>query len=520
VTAEPNGAGALIGSLVAAGVDTCFANPGTSEMHFVAALDAVPGMRGVLALFEGVATGAADGYGRMAGRPATALLHLGPGLANGGANLHNAGKAHTPLVAVVGDHATYHKRLNAPLESDIDAIAGAVSGWVRRSWRPEDVGRDAADAVAAARRAPGQVATLILPADVSWSPGGRVAPPIRPQPPAPVSPEAIHAAVVALKSAEPVALLIGGPVAASEAGLELAAGIAAATGARLFCETFPPRLLQGSGRPAVTRLAYLAEAAAAQLEGCRSLVLVGAKAPVSFFAYPDLPGDLVPPGAALVDVGGPGDDVLAALEAIAAEVGAGRLRSNPDRDAAAALPTGPLNGHSIAAVVGALLPEGAIVVDEAVSSALPLSPALATASPHDFLTLPGGAIGFGLPAATGAACACPDRPVFCMEADGSAAYTITALWTQAREGLDVTTVIYDNRSYAILRFELGRVQAGEPGPLASDLLDLGRPDLDFVKLAEGFGVPAVRVTSAGELAVALRAAAAEPGPHLVDALMA
>jgi acetolactate synthase-1/2/3 large subunit len=517
-TSSPNGAGALVGTLLASGVDTCFANPGTSEMHFVAALDAVPGMRGVLALFEGVATGAADGYGRMAPRPAAALLHLGPGLANGTANLHNAKKAHTPVVVVVGDHATYHKRLDAPLESDIDAIAGAASGWVRRSWRPADVGRDAAEAVAAARSAPGQVATLILPADVSWTAGGEAAPPVAPQPPAPVSEEAIAAAVVALRSDTPAAILIGGPVTASERGLELAAGIAAATGARLFTETFPARLAHGRTRPAIPRLAYLAESAVAQLEGCGAMLLAGARSPVSFFAYPGLPGDLVPAGAAVFDVGGPGDDAVAALDAIAKAVGAASWRG--DERTPTEPPAGPLNAHSIAATVAAWLPEGAIVIDEAVSSALPLPPALAAAAPHDYLTLPGGAIGYGLPAATGAACACPDRPVVCMEADGSAAYTITALWTQAREQLDVTTVIYDNRSYAILRFELGRVEAGEPGPLAADLLDLSRPDLDFVKIAEGFGVSARRVTSTGELAAALRAAASEPGPHLIDAVMA
>jgi acetolactate synthase-1/2/3 large subunit len=517
VSSAPNGAAALIGSLLAGGVDTCFANPGTSEMHFVAALDAVKGMRPVLGLFEGVVTGAADGYARMAGRPAVALLHLGPGLGNGVANLHNARRAHTPVVVVVGDHATYHKRLDAPLESDIDAIAGAVSGWVRRSWRPGYVGADAADAVAAALGPPGQVATLILPADVSWSAGGVAVDPPPRRPPAPVSDQAVDAAAAALRSGEPVALLVGGPVAANDEALRAAGAIAASTGALLVSETFPARLRRGAGRPQPTRLAYLAEAAVAQLKGRRHLLLAGAASPVSFFAYPGIAGDLVPADCVVHDLGGAGDDAVGALLAVADAVGA---KGGAVADASVpALPSGPLTAEAVAATVGALLPEDAIVVDEAVSSAWWFGPALAGSPPHDLITLTGGAIGFGLPAATGAACACPGRPVVCLEADGSAMYTFSALWTQAREGLDVTTVILDNRAYAILRMELARVEAGEPGPVASGLLDLSPPDIDFVALAGGLGVPASRATTAEELAGQLRRAWAEPGPHLIDALI-
>jgi acetolactate synthase-1/2/3 large subunit len=471
----------------------------------------------VLGLFEGVVTGAADGYARLAERPAVALLHLGPGLGNGVANLHNARKAHTPVVVVVGDHATYHKRLNAPLESDIDAIAGAVSGWVRRSWRPGDVGADAADAVAAATGPPGQVATLILPADVSWSPGGVVASPQPRRPPAPVAEPAVAAAVGALRSDQPVAVLIGGPVAASERGLAAASAIAAATGALLLCETFPPRLLRGAGRPPMPRLAYLAEAALAQLEGRRHLVLAGAASPVAFFAYPGVAGDLVPDNCVVHDLGRAGDDSVGALLAVADALGA-----SGGAVAATARPTtgpGPLTAAKVAAVVGALLPDDAIVVDEAITAAWEFGPALAGSPPHDLITLTGGAIGFGLPAATGAACACPDRPVVCLEADGSAMYTLSALWTQAREGLDVTTIILDNRAYAILRMELARVEAGEPGPAASDLFDLSRPDIDFVALAGGLGVPASRATTVAELQAQLGAALAEPGPHLIDAII-
>ncbi|MDT7610411.1 MAG: acetolactate synthase large subunit [Pseudonocardiales bacterium] len=520
-----NGAQALINTLVEGGVEVCFANPGTSEMHFVAALDSVPAMRGVLTLFEGVATGAADGYARIAGRPAAVLLHLGPGLGNGLANLHNARRAHTPIVNIVGDHATYHKQYDAPLESDIDAIAGTVSGWVRRTERVEDVAGDAAAAVAAAMGPPGQVATLMLPADVSWGPGAAAAPQLAsPAAAAPQVPtEAVDEAAKALRSGEHTVLLIGGE-ATREPGLSAAARIAAATGAKLLCETFPARLERGAGLPVVDRLGYLAEMATYQLGGAKHLVLAGARSPVTFFAYPGAPSDLVPEGCQVHVLAAPEGSPVAALAQLADELA-------PDTVAAVApaklpeLPTGALTADTAAAVVGALLPEGAIVVDEAVTSGLSL-PAATEGSPrHDLLTLTGGAIGFGLPSATGAAVAAPDRPVLCLQADGSAMYTISALWTHARENLDVTTVIYNNSAYAILRLELQKVGAatteadGAPGPKARELLDLSNPNLDFVALATGMGVPAVRATTSEEFAAALTNALAEPGPHLIDAVL-
>ncbi|HET9070854.1 MAG TPA: acetolactate synthase large subunit [Acidimicrobiales bacterium] len=517
---SPTGAQALVGTLVAAGVDTCFANPGTSEMHFVAALDAVAGLRPVLGLAEGAVTGAADGYGRIAGRPAAALLHLGPGLANGVSNLHNARRAHTPVIAVVGDHATFHKRLDAPLESDIDALAGTVSCWVRRSWRPEDVGPDAAAAVAAARRAPGGVATLVLPADASWSPGGRVADPQPVQPAAPPGDAAVAAAAAALRAGEPAAVLIGGAVAADPGAQALAAGLAAATGATLLCETFPARMARGAGRPRIGRLAYLGEMAAAQLRGARHLVLLGARRPAAFFAYPGRPGDLTPEGAAVHELAPPGTDAVEALAALAAALGiTPPAASGGEGVARPARPSGPIEPASLAAAVGATLPDDAIVVDESISASFGLGSGLAGAAPHDLLTLTGGSIGFGLPCATGAAVAGGGRPVVCLEGDGSAVYTLPALWTQAREGLDVTTVIVDNGAYAILAMELDRLEAGTPGPGGRSLLDLSGPSLDFVALARGFGVPATRATTAEELAAQLEAAHAEPGPHLVDAVM-
>jgi acetolactate synthase-1/2/3 large subunit len=493
-----NGAQALIRTLTGSGVDVCFSNPGTSEMHFVAALDAVPEMRGVLCLFEGVATGAADGYGRMAGRPAAALLHLGPGLANGLANLHNARRARTPLLAVVGDHATYHKRYDAPLESDIDALAGWMSVWTRRSARSADVAADAAEAVAAAMAPPGGIATLILPADVSWSEGAEPAPALSVREPAPVP-------------------MLGG-AALRRPGLAAASRIAQATGAGLVAETFPARIERGAGIPAVDRLAYLAEFAAVKLAGTRRLILAGASAPVSFFAYPGQPSSLVPEGGQVEVLAADGDDVGGALEAVADLVAPGTkpVLAEPARPG---LPDGDLTGESVAAIIGALLPEGAIVSDEANTSGLWLPGATAGAPPHDWLTLTGGSIGQGLPVATGAAIACPDRSVLALEADGSAMYTISALWTHAREGLDITTVIFNNSAYAILSMELGRVGAQTTGTAARDLLQLSRPDLDFVALATGMGVPASRARTAGEFAAQFRTALAEPGPHLIEAVI-
>ncbi len=512
-----NGAQALIRTLVDAGVDVCFMNPGTSEMHFVAALDAVPEMRGVLGLFEGVVTGAADGYARMADRPAATLLHLGPGLGNGLANLHNARKGKVPMVNVVGDHATYHKQYDAQLESDIETVARNVSRWIRWSQRPEDVAADAADAVVAAFGPPGQVATLVLPADVSWSEGAAPAA-AKPLPSRrPVDSGVVDAVAAALRSGEPAALFLGG-AALREDGLVAAGRVGATTGAKLLAETFPTRIERGAGLPAVDRLGYLAEFAAMQLDGLAHLVIVDSKAPVSFFAYPDKASYLVPDGCQVHVLAADDEDAIGALEALAEAVGAPagaavQEAGRPDR------PTGPLTAEGVARALGALLPEGAIVSDEGNTSGLFAAGLTAGAPRHDWLCLTGGAIGQGLPVAAGAAIACPDRPVVCLESDGSSLYTIQALWTMAREGLDVTTVLCNNGSYAVLNMELNRVGAEPPGPKAQEMLDLHRPDLDFVAVSTGLGVPATRATTGEELSEQLERAIAEPGPHLIEAMV-
>jgi acetolactate synthase I/II/III large subunit len=512
-----NGARALVQTLVDAGVCVCFANPGTSEMHFVAALDDSPGMRGVLALFEGVATGAADGYARMTGRPAAVLLHLGPGMANGLANLHNARRARSPVVAIVGDHATYHKRFDAPLESDIETMARGVSGWFRASRRTQDIAADAADAVAAARAPSGQVATLVLPADVSWSTGAAVA---APRPPA--APVAVPDAVLAhlagvLRTGEPTLVFLGGR-ALREPGVVAAARIAAATGAAVLCETFTARLERGAGLPALDRLPYFAEQAAARLAPYRHVILVDVAEPVSFFAYPGKPSELVPAGCQVHRLAAGADDVIGALTALADRLGA---TGSPPVVAARrpALPTGALTAEAVALAVGALLPDHTIVIDEAHTSGLSLAAATAGAPRHDWLMVSGGSIGDGLALAIGAAIACPDRKVLCLQADGSAMYIPQALWTMARERLDVTTIIFNNGAYAILRLELQRVGAGSRGPKADAMLSLGAPALDFVSLARGMGVSASRATTADELVTQLRRALAEPGPHLIDAVV-
>ncbi len=517
-----NGANALLRTLVGGGVDTCFMNPGTSEMHFVASLDDVPEMRGVLTLFEGVATGAADGYGRLAERPAATLLHLGPGLGNGLANLHNARRANTPLVNVVGDHATYHKRYDAPLESDIDAVASNVSSWIRRPMTTPELAPAAAQAVQAALSPPGSVATLILPADVSWSEGADPVAPLAVPLPSPPDPTAVSAVAAALRSGRPTAFLIGGRACRADA-LRLLGAIASRYSAKLITETFPARLERGAGVVAAERLAYLGEMAVAQVEGVAQLVLVGARSPVAFFAYPDKPSDLVPAGCEVLTLCEGGDDVVAALEALSAETdpaggpGAAPLAPAPARPG---LPGGgELGRESLAQVVAHLLPEQVIVVDESNTSGLFLAGATAGCPPHDWLALTGGAIGIGLPMAVGAALARPDRPVLALESDGSAMYTIQALWTMAREGANVTTVVCSNRSYAILNMELQRVGASHGGDRARAMLDLHRPDLDFVALAEGMGVPATRAETVTEFAEQLARALAAEGPNLIDAVI-
>jgi acetolactate synthase-1/2/3 large subunit len=513
-----NGAQALLQTLVNCGVEVCFGNPGTSEMHFVAALDSIPGMRPVLCLFEGVATGAADGYGRMAGKPAAVLLHLGPGLANGLANLHNARRAASPIVNVVGDHATYHLQYDAPLTSDIVGFARPVSSWICESKSSLSVAGDAARAVQAARAAPGGIATLILPADTAWNDAPHAAQPLHDLAPAPVSDAAVEESAELLRNGRRTAILLRGQ-AQLGAGLEAAGRIAARTGARLLCDTFAPRNELGAGCVAVERLPYFAEQIVEFLAGVEQLILVGSKPPVSFFAYPGKRSWCSPEGCRFARLAHEHEDGVQALEALDQALGgaAGQVTRLPL--VLPELPKGPLNAATAAMVVANLTPENIILAEEAATSGLPLAALMARGRPHDHLTLTGGSIGQGLPLAVGAAMACPDRKVVCPHGDGGAAYTVQALWTMAREQLDVTVVVYANRAYAILNIELQRVGAAGAGPKALSMLDLHNPEMNWAKIAEGFGMEASRATTSEEFAAQYASAMQSRGPRLIEALI-
>lgn len=515
----PNGAQALMKTLVDTGVTTCFTNPGTSEMHFVAALDSEPEMRAVLCLFEGVATGAADGYSRMADKPAATLLHLGCGLGNGLANLHNARKGKVSVVNIVGDHATYHTQYDAQLQSDIETVARNVSpGFVRTSKSTAELGRDTAEAVAAAKGLPGQIATLILPADVSWGEGGVASPPIISASPECAAHDTIEAIATVIRSGGKVALLLGGQ-SLREPSLLAASRIAEHCGVKLFAEVFPTRLARGEGIPQVERIAYLSELAGVQLADIEHLILVDAKAPVSFFAYPGKKSYLVPESCAVHTLVMHTQNAHSTLDKLVHVLGAEARQPNLQKANRPNRPRGKLSAEKVCKAVGHLLPKDAILIDESITSGLMLGVMTAGAPRHDLITVTGGAIGQGLPNAVGAAIACPDRPVLALIGDGSAMYTIQALWTMAREKLNVTSVIFNNASYSVLNMELQRVGAEQAGPKAKAQLDLNGPVLNFAQLAQGMGVHSVRTSNTEEFVKALEFAFANPGPHLIEVIV-
>jgi acetolactate synthase-1/2/3 large subunit len=448
-----NGAESLIRTLLGGGVDVCFTNPGTSEIHLVAALDRVNAMRSILGLFEGVVTGAADGYARMTGRPACTLLHLGPGFANGLANLHNASRAQVPLINVIGQHATHHLQHDTPLKSDIEALSAPYSKWLRTSLSAKNLGSDAADAVIAARSAPGQIATLIVPADVAWTEGGQVAQlPTIPEPSMPAV-SAIESVATVLRAKERTAFVLSGNALYGH-GLKLAGRIAAHSRAKLLAPYPFARMERGQGVPQVDRIHYILEQATDQLKEFQNLVLVGAAPPVAYFAYPGKNSVLTPPGCNIHTLAQPGEDYVGALTGLAKALSlAAESEQKVECADRPSLPTGSIHLPGIAAVLGALLPEDAIVVDESMTSGRGLMAATKGAPRHDWLGNTGGSIGIALPLAVGAAVACPERRVLCLTADGSAMYTAQALWTMSREKLNVTTLVFANRSYAVLTRE-------------------------------------------------------------------
>ncbi|MGH9743810.1 MAG: acetolactate synthase large subunit [Candidatus Acidiferrum sp.] len=513
-----NGAESLIRTLVAGGVKVCFTNPGTSEMHVVAALDRLGEMRCVLGLFEGVATGAADGYAMMTGKPASTLLHLGPGLANGLANLHNARRARVPIINIVGQHATYQLRHDTPLTSDIGGIAWAFSQWVRSSSSASTIGQDAADAILAASVSPGQIATLIVPADAAWNEGGNVAKvqalPLAPLP----ATEIIERAAAMLRSGLPTGLIIAG-TALSGKGLAAAGRIATGTGAKLLAPYPFARMERGAGVPPVERIPYILEQAAELLRGFRQLILVGAQPPVSYFASPGKNSILTSPESELLILSRPEEDCAGALEALGMALSLLEVPTAIQKIERPPLPTGEITLRGLAVVVAALLPEQAIVVDESMTSGREMMAATRGGPSHDWLANTGGAIGIALPLAVGAAVACPDRRVLCLSADGSGMYTLQALWTMARENLKVTTVVFANRAYAVLKREFSNLGIGVPGPLATDLFEIGRPDLNWVSLAKGMGVTGTRVTSLDLFGRALEDGFKSGGPMLIEVVL-
>lgn len=508
-----NGAESLVHTLLGSGVDTCFANPGTSEMHFVAALDHVPGMRCVLGLQENVVTGMADGYWRMAEKPAATLLHCGPGLANGLANLHNARRARSGIVNCVGDQATYHRPLDAQLTADTEGWARGVSAWVRTSSRADQVGADAATAVQAARTSPGQIATLILPSDTCWDEGGQVAQPLPVPAPPPLDPHAVRNAARVLREKKNVLILLGGGALRAKPQA-LAWCAAQATGHRVLAEMSNARVQRGRGRLQLERVPYPVDAAVDALKWVEHLILVNAKAPVGFFAYPGKPSKHYPEGAEVHVLSRYEQDAEAALQALVDELGAPEAAipdPGPRPEAARGAPT----PEGLARTLAALMPEDAIVADESVSFGRGFYKETHAAPPHDWLHITGGAIGCGIPLATGAAIGAPGRRVVNLQADGSGMYTLQALWTQARERLPVTTIVLSNRKYAILLGEYRNVGAN-PGRTALDMMDLGNPDLDWVKLANGMGVEAAKATTLEGCADLMAQSFARSGPFVIE----
>jgi len=510
-----NGAEGLIRTLLAGGVEVCFTNPGTSEIHIVAALDRIPEMRCVLGLFEGVVTGASDGYARMAEKPACTLLHLGPGLANGLANLHNASRARVPIINVVGQHATYHLHYDTPLVSDIEGIARPYSKWLRTSRSSSEISRDSAEAVLAARTAPGQIATLIVPADVSWSEGASIAT-IRAlhQPPLPDA-LAIDRAAAMLRSGLRTAILISGN-ALYGTGLVTAGRIAAVTGAKLLAPYPITRMQRGAGIPRVDRVQYVLEQGIDQFKEFRQLILVGAQTPVAYFAYPGKNSVFTSPDCEIHTLANPGEDYVGGLEALEGALSGNATKLEVEKAHRPPMPSGEITLSGLAAVIGALLPENAIVVDESMTSGRGLMAATKGAPPHDWLGNTGGSIGIALPLAVGAAVACSDRRVLCLTADGSGMYTAQALWTMAREGLKVTTVVFANRDYAVLKREFSYLGVGSPGPRAADMFEIGRPDLDWTLIARSMGVPGTRVSSLDAFGKVLRAGLESEGSSLIE----
>lgn len=513
------GAEVILQTAKNAGVEICFANAGTTELPLVAAFDTISGIRPVLGLFEGVCTGSADGYGRMTQKPAMTLLHLGPGFANGIANLHNARRAKTPVFNVIGEHASWHLAADPPLNMDVKSLAKPVSGWLKTSRSVNTLAKDTAEALNASLY--GQISTLIVPADYQWSEynGKDVAfPQFKFEP---LNRKKIQAAANLInKSARP-ALILGGRALRKEA-LMTAAKIKAATGCDLLMVTFPAYLDRGAGLPKLTRIPYFPEQAAQLLAEYDSFVLAGADEPVAFFGYQGGQSFYLNPRQKKIRIDSDKQDTALALSELAEHFGVG---ANTDTTSVLAgfalpeMPAGKLNSQKLGAVIANLQPEGCIIVEEGVTAGAPYYALAQTLKPHSHMSLTGGAIGMGMPCALGASLACPDKQVINIEADGSAMYTVQALWSQAHEKTNVITIICSNRKYFTIEFECRRAGLTSLGDAAAALIKMDNPPLDWIALGRSMGVPSVCVGTAEELAKELKAALDEPGPHLIEAVL-
>jgi acetolactate synthase-1/2/3 large subunit len=510
-----NGAESLVHTLTGQGVDICFANPGTSEMHFLKALEN-PRMKSVLCLFEGVCTGAADGYYRMKGTPASTLLHLGPGLANGLANIHNAKRASSGMVNIVGEHSASHLKYDPPLTSDIEGLARPLSHWVRRVDSARSVSWDVSTAIAKASELPGQIATLILPGDASWQEaGGQLAAKAdTPKAKAPDAARVEHIARV-LRSGEPALIILAGQATRGQA-LQLAGRVKAATGARLATQFFTSRIERGAGRVTLERIPYAVPQALEFLKGFKHIITVETTEPIAFFSYPDKPSLLKASGTSVHALVEQGEDSIIAFEMLVDALGAKDNAAVLQQRAEAVPPSGKLAPASIAAALAAAMPEHCILVDESLTTGRETMGLTVGAAPHDLINNMGGSIGYATPVATGAALACPDRRVFCMVGDGSAMYTIQSLWTQARESLNITTIIFANNSYAILKAEYANMGAGAPGPQALAMIDIDRPSINWVSMANSMGVLATSVDTAEGFYQAMVDSTRAAGPTLIE----
>jgi len=498
----------------------CFSNPGTTELPLVAALSSIPGIRAKLGLFEGCCTGAADGYARMLDKPALTLLHLGPGLANGIANLHNAHRSNSPVVNIIGEHASWHRAFDAPLTMDIEALAGTVSGWQRTSTSVETLSKDTADAISAAMG--GQVSTLIIPNDFQWSDCKDEAISKPHFSVEPVDYKAVENAAKLLKTDQKTVIILGGRALRKKA-LNAAARIKTKTGSTLLAETFPARMERGAGTPALDRIPYLPEQAVKLLSQYQVVILAGANVPVAFFGYKGMSSKILSEDQKIIQVSSTDQNSQEALECLADALDAPKRIDTENATFAKLqnlrLPEGRLSSEKVCVILATLQPENAIIVEEAITTGAFYYKYATNAPSNSLLTLTGGSLGLGIPCAVGAASACPDRPVISFQADGAAMYTVQALWMQARESLNITTLICANHSYDILKFEFPRAGYSSPKGNASELMDLSRPAIDWVKISEGMGVPAVSVDSGEKLSIEMKRALAEPGPHLIEMVL-